>query len=81
MMLYTTVPLERIYNNLRMTEKDKKKEEEYIGNKDGYKEVVLANGRIVTKRDGENYVIEQINSTDMSDYLNEEYAPGKNISL
>jgi len=75
-MLYTIVPLERIFTNFRQTEQDTQKEEEQ---KAEYKEVQLPNGRIVAKRDGENYVIERINSTDMSDYLNEEYTPGKYI--
>lgn len=70
-MLYTAVPLERVYKNFR--EKDK------IDENTEYKEVVLPHGKIITKREGENYVVEKINSTDMSDYLNDEYAPGKII--
>jgi hypothetical protein len=44
-----------------------------------YREVLLPNGRIVTRREGENYIIERLNSTNMKDYLNDEYVPGKNI--
>ena len=36
---------------------------------------VLKHGRVVTRRDGDNYVVQRINSTDMRDYLNEEYSP------
>jgi hypothetical protein len=42
-----------------------------------YKEVLLPNGRIITRRDGENYIIERISSTDMKDYLKAEYSPGQ----
>lgn len=77
-MLYTVRPLERIYappevfdhsrdNNPKATE----------GIVDEYKEVLLPNGRIVTRRQGEAYIIERINSTDMADYLNEDYVPGQ----
>lgn len=77
-MLYTVRPLERIYaapeifshNQTNMQSEELNYE---------YRDVMLANGRIVTRRDGENYVIEKINSTDMKDYLNEDYVPGKNM--
>ena len=83
-MLYTVRPLERIYatpNNNKNNKDDsgniKNKSTE---NKEAeYREVMLPNGRIVTRREGENYVIERINSTDMKDYLKDDYVPGKNI--
>lgn len=71
-MLYTVVPLERIYVDQRAKNQAMKEETE-----PEYKEIVLKHGRIVTRRDGENYVVQKINSTDMSDYLNADYAPGK----
>lgn len=71
-MLYTVVPLERIYVNLRDKDTPKKDEQE-----PEYQEVLLKHGRVVTRREGENYVVQKINSTDMSDYLNEDYSPGK----
>ncbi|MDF2943863.1 MAG: hypothetical protein K0S01_2721 [Herbinix sp.] len=77
-MLYTVIPLERIYatpNNNQKENKDKQKEEAEAE----YREVTLPHGRIVTRRDGENYVIERVNSTDMTDYLKDDYVPGKNI--
>ncbi len=73
-MLYTVVPLERIYVDQRAKEQAKKEETE-----PQYKEVLLKHGRVVTRRDGDNYVVQKINSTDMSDYLNAEYSPGKII--
>ncbi|NLZ83351.1 MAG: hypothetical protein GX915_06785, partial [Clostridiales bacterium] len=42
-----------------------------------YQEVDLPNGRILTRRDGEKNIICRVNSTDMSDYLNVDYSPGK----
>lgn len=78
-MLYTVIPLERVYHNFREengpTIKDKTKEKSLEENSE-YKEVQLKHGRIVTRRDGDNYVIQKVNSTDMGDYLNSEYAPG-----
>ena len=79
-MLYTSRPLERIYAppsvfDVNRSEKPTNKAV------DDYKEVLLPNGRIVTRREGDNYIIERINSTDMSDYLNEKYFPGKNMDF
>jgi hypothetical protein len=76
-MLYTSAPLERIYANFNLSEADKKKEQEKRQREAEYRDAALPYGRVVTRREGENYVIERINSTDMSDYLNEEYSPGK----
>jgi hypothetical protein len=78
-MLYTVRPLERIYAPPGVFDEKKKEKPGSTGQTEGeYKEVLLPNGRIVTRREGENYIIERINSTDMQDYLNDEYAPGKN---
>lgn len=79
-MLYTARPLERIYADPSAFSQ-KKQGAPKAGeiNNSEYKEVMLPNGRIVTRRDGDNYVIERINSTNMKDYLNEEYVPGKNM--
>jgi hypothetical protein len=77
-MLYTIRPLERIYA-VPDVFNDKRKEMPKDEAEPQYREVLLPNGRIVTRREGENYIIEKINSTDMSDYLNEEYIPGKSM--
>ena len=77
-MLYTVIPLEKIYatpNNNEMNRKDKQKE---VTDAE-FRDVLLPHGRIVTRREGENYVIERLNSTDMNDYLKDDYVPGKSI--
>jgi hypothetical protein len=85
-MLYTVKPLESIYappslfNPNRKEKQEKKQENSEASAEAEYKEVPLPNGRIVTRREGENYIIERINSTDMKDYLNENYVPGKNYT-
>lgn len=73
-MLYTVVPLVRIYVDQRAKDQATKEETE-----PEYKEVLLKHGRVVARREGENYVVQKINSTDMSDYLNADYSPGKII--
>lgn len=81
-MLYTVVPLERIYANPRSNETSKKKDlnkQSEALEEAEYRDIQLRHGRVIARRDGDNYVVEKINSTDMSDYLNEEYAPGKSI--
>ena len=75
-MLYTVMPLERIYATPRTKETMEKERKEWE-EKAQYKEVTLPHGRIVTRQEGEDYIIERINSTDMSDYLNADYSPGK----
>jgi hypothetical protein len=79
-MLYTVRPLERIYADPAVFDpagKSKSKEDKGSDEAE-YREVLLPNGRIVTRRDGESYVIENIFSTDMHDYINEDYFPGRN---
>jgi len=79
-MLYTVRPLERVYADPRKDDIEKYKNTEGAKNaasEDDYRDVTLPHGRIVTRRSGKDYVVERINSTDMSDYLNEEYTPGK----
>ncbi len=79
-MLYTAKPLERIYANMNERDAAPKGGSEKDGSpKDEYKEVILPHGRIVTRKIGENYVVQKINSTNMSDYLNASYSPGKEI--
>lgn len=73
-MLYTVVPLERIYVDQRADNTTNKEEAE-----PEYKEVLLKHGRVVARREGENYIVQNINTTDMSDYLNADYSPGKII--
>ncbi len=75
-MLYTSRPLERIYaapSVFDHSKQEKGKEE----NKSEYRDVLLPSGRLLTRREGESYIIERINSTDMQDYLNASYSPGQ----
>lgn len=85
-MLYTVKPLERIYappslfDPKRKERQEKKQENAEALAEAEYKDVPLPNGRIITRRQGEEYIIERINSTDMKDYLNDKYAPGRNYT-
>ncbi len=79
-MLYTVRPLERVY--ARPTSYTDIKQE--IGKDQTeaqYREVNLQHGRVITRREGDEYVVEGVTSTDMQDYLNEKYTPGKNLKL
>lgn len=78
-MLYTVMPLERIYTDFRGREAELNRKDEKFAAEE-YREVLLPHGRIVTRREGENYIIERVNSTDMRDYLNAEYAPGTTVT-
>ncbi|BBF42071.1 hypothetical protein lbkm_0753 [Lachnospiraceae bacterium KM106-2] len=64
-MLYTVMPLERVYHSY-----DTKDEKEEM------MEFSLEHGRIIAKRCEDHYEVERILSTDMSDYLREDYMPG-----
>lgn len=77
-MLYTSRPLERIYAPPEVFDQSRSKTTSTDESEAEYKEIMLKNGRIITRRDGDNYIIERIVSTDMSDYLKEEYTPGRN---
>lgn len=80
-MLYTTRPLERVYFDFNSKEREKTKKDSCTNTRENaeYREVNLKHGRVVTRREGNDYVIEKISSTDMTDYLNDEYSPGKII--
>lgn len=80
-MLYTIRPLERIYatpETFAPIYKSQAKASDPYAQAE-YRELPLQNGRLVARRDGENYIIQKINSTSMQDYLNDEYFPGKSI--
>lgn len=86
-MLYTAKPLERVYADPSVfAKKQNSNQKNEISdnsdnktNMDEYHEVILPNGRIVARKEGKNYVVDKISSTDMKDYLNKDYYPGKNI--
>lgn len=77
-MLYTVTPLERVYANPRREEEMKKEFEQKMAEAE-FKDIQLQHGRVLTRREGESYVVERIHSTNMSDYLNQDYFPGKSI--
>lgn len=79
-MLYTVRPLEGVYAR-PASYSDIKQEKPKDQTESQYREVNLQHGRVVTRREGDDYVIEGVNSTDMQDYLNEKYSPGKNLKL
>jgi hypothetical protein len=73
-MLYTVVPLEQIYRSVE-TESKQSNSEHSIE----YKEFGLKYGKARARRDGEKYIVEHIESTDMSDYLRDDIYPGSVI--
>lgn len=77
-MLYTVKPLECIYA-IPYRPKQNSKEFPTKENEEEYREVLLEHGRIMTRREGEDYIIERITSTDMGDYLKDDYSPGKKV--
>lgn len=70
-MLYTVVPIENVYRN---SEKTKDIVEEK--GMDKYKEIKIKHGRVMARVDGDQYIVDRVISTDMEDYLNDEYLPG-----
>ncbi len=79
-MLYTVRPLERVYAR-PASYTDIKQEKPINQSETQYREVNLQHGRVVTRREGDEYVVEGVISTDMKDYLNDKYSPGKNLKL
>ena len=81
-MLYTVVPLERIYSYRTQSILGNTHYPESAQGKDTaveYRNIALKHGNIYTRIDGSDYIVEGIASTDMADYLNEEYMPGARI--
>lgn len=85
-MLYTSMPLERIYTNMassmlipRNSSSDNNSSE-MNENKLEYRMVDIPHGKVHAKLDGENYIVYSVNSTDMSDYLNDKYILGSILS-
>lgn len=80
-MLYTVTPLQRIYHNQAMSSYfhlDAKNREQLQGEQkqEVCREFSIPHGLIETKYEGNRYHIQRVISTDMEDYLKEEYAPG-----
>ena len=66
-MLYTVRPLERIYFDMNKASDS---------NQESYQTFDTAYGHVYTRQVGNEYIVERISSTDMSDYLDERYQPG-----
>lgn len=78
-MLYTVVPLERIY--VPREKELKSFEKTGQDNQVEYKEIFLDFGRVIARREDNQYYVERMESTDMSDYLKSEYRPGSMIEV
>ena len=77
-MLYTVTPLERIYANQVQSLIISRYKEDEIKNHGTVERkcIDIQHGKVYARRDGNNYVVDGIISTNMSDYLNNEYTPG-----
>ena len=82
-MLYTVVPLERIYTNRARSVLDDYRIKTYHTPNETieYKELPIANGKISIRQEGSKNIIDRVHSTDMSDYLNVKYVPGMEIDI
>lgn len=81
-MLYTVVPLERIYSYRTESVLGNARNPGSAEGKDTaveFRNIALKHGNVYTRIDGSDYVVEGIASTDMADYLNAEYMPGARI--
>lgn len=76
-MLYTSTSLERVYHDFNQKPLIKTESE----NECEYKEFNTEHGHIRAKRTELGYQIDYIHSTNMEDYLNEDYAIGKIMRL
>lgn len=77
-MLYTVTPLERIYSNQvqSLIISRYKSDEINSATQNEVKCIDLQHGKVYARRDGDNYIVDGIISTNMSDYLDEKYCPG-----
>jgi hypothetical protein len=81
-MLYTIVPLEKIYScrtESVISGKTTNDDNDKMSTDVESKRIALRHGHIYAKKEGEGYIVDGILSTDMADYLNENYFPGKSI--
>lgn len=81
-MLYTVMPLERIYSDRTESVFGKKTAQTNRNDNDvEYKSMALPHGRVYAKRNGDDYIVDGISSTDMGDYLNPSFIPGTAIDI
>lgn len=76
-MLYTVTPLERVYVDSNKKTEDKITAKNTSDNEEELKTYTLSHGRVYVKKKGDHYIIDGIQSTDMSDYLKKEFALGE----
>lgn len=80
-MLYTVVPLERIYSYRTESILGKsKRNTESAADQTEYINLELPHGRLYARREEDHYIVDGIRSTDMDDYLNTEYMPGSRLT-
>ena len=77
-MLYTVVPLERIYRSRTKADLTNYDESEDTME---FKDIAIANGFVRARREKNHYIVDGIHSTDMNDYLDDRFAPGSIIDL
>ncbi|MFU0826513.1 MAG: YlzJ-like protein [Lachnoclostridium sp.] len=81
-MLYTVTPLEKIYSNRTESVLGNTRNPELPDGKNTtveYRNISIKHGNIYVRKDGSDYEVEGILSTDMADYLNRSYMPGARI--
>lgn len=74
-MLYTTMPLERIYHNFH----DNSLKTETNDLSLSRKKIHTKYGNLTVHQEGSHYVIDHFSSTNMEDYLTPKYCPGMTI--
>ena len=91
-MLYTSVPIDRIYNNqvnsliiprnnISMTGQESDIKSDSENNRLEVKMIDIEHGKVYARREGDNYVVDSISSTCLSDYLTEDYKIGSIIDI
>lgn len=73
--------VESIYSNNKMQVTSNLNQVTSNLNETEYRNLSLSYGSIYARREGDNYIVEQVTSTDMSDYLNPQYVPGATIDV
>lgn len=76
-MLYTVKPLETIYSNTVQSLIISRYGDRDIS--EGITCMDIEHGKVYARKEGENYIIDRIHSTNLSDYLDEKYHPGSII--
>ena len=79
-MLYSAMPLERIYHQFASLQNPSSPLPAFPDDSTMFHTkkttVELPNGNVTVIKNGEEWRIESLQSTDMTDYLNQKYCPG-----